>query len=375
MVRIGVIGGGQLARMMQPAAIALGLNLQVLAETENSSAHQAVTMVGDYTNLETLKSFAKTVDVITFDHEHVPVSHLKQLEDDGVLVRPGSAALIHAQNKLIMRQAMERLDLPQPSWQEIKSEKDLADFLAQHKEAVVKTPIGGYDGKGVRVVSATQQVSDWLANLESFGGSLLAEQKINFTRELSQLSARNPSGDFTTWPLVQTIQKDGVCSEVIAPAPSSIRQEIASKIAQTIAEGLGVTGVLAVELFEDETGNYLINELAMRPHNSGHFSIEGSVTSQFEQHLRAVADLPLGSTAMKTDVAVMVNLLGVDDSNGFVEHYSKVMANHPIIKFHSYEKAPRQGRKMGHLTAVGSDWKKLVADASNARDELYRGGV
>ncbi len=375
MVRIGVIGGGQLARMMQPAAIALGLNLQVLAETENSSAHQAVTMVGDYTNLETLKSFAKTVDVITFDHEHVPVSHLKQLEDDGVLVRPGSAALIHAQNKLIMRQAMERLDLPQPSWQEIKSEKDLADFLAQHKEAVVKTPIGGYDGKGVRVVSATQQVSDWLANLESFGGSLLAEQKINFTRELSQLSARNPSGDFTTWPLVQTIQKDGVCSEVIAPAPSSIRQEIASKIAQTIAEGLGVTGVLAVELFEDETGNYLINELAMRPHNSGHFSIEGSVTSQFEQHLRAVADLPLGSTAMKTDVAVMVNLLGVDDSNCFVEHYSKVMANHPIIKFHSYEKAPRQGRKMGHLTAVGSDWKKLVADASNARDELYRGGV
>lgn len=375
MVRIGVIGGGQLARMMQPAAIALGLNLQVLAETENSSAHQAVTMVGDYTNLETLKSFAKTVDVITFDHEHVPVSHLKQLEDDGVLVRPGSAALIHAQNKLIMRQAMERLDLPQPSWQEIKSEKDLADFLAQHKEAVVKTPIGGYDGKGVRVVSATQQVSDWLANLESFGGSLLAEQKINFTRELSQLSARNPSGDFTTWPLVQTIQKDGVCSEVIAPAPGSIRQEIASKIAQTIAEGLGVTGVLAVELFEDETGNYLINELAMRPHNSGHFSIEGSVTSQFEQHLRAVADLPLGSTAMKTDVAVMVNLLGVDDSNSFVEHYSKVMANHPIIKFHSYEKAPRQGRKMGHLTAVGSDWKKLVADASNARDELYRGGV
>ncbi len=375
MVRIGVIGGGQLARMMQPAAIALGLNLQVLAETENSSAHQAVTMVGDYTNLETLKSFAKTVDVITFDHEHVPVSHLKQLEDDGVLVRPGSAALIHAQNKLIMRQAMERLDLPQPSWQEIKSEKDLADFLAQHKEAVVKTPIGGYDGKGVRVVSATQQVSDWLANLESFGGSLLAEQKINFTRELSQLSARNPSGDFTTWPLVQTIQKDGVCSEVIAPAPSSIRQEIASKIAQTIAEGLGVTGVLAVELFEDETGNYLINELAMRPHNSGHFSIEGSVTSQFEQHLRAVADLPLGSTAMKTDVAVMVNLLGVDDSNCFVEHYSKVMASHPIIKFHSYEKAPRQGRKMGHLTAVGSDWKKLVADATNARDELYRWGV
>lgn len=375
MVRIGVIGGGQLARMMQPAAISLGLNLRVLAEAENSSAHQAVTMVGDYTDLETLKSFATTVDVITFDHEHVPVAHLQQLEDSGVIVRPGSAALIHAQNKLIMRQAMERLNLPQPAWKEIRSASDLTDFLAQHTEAVVKTPIGGYDGKGVRVVSSVEQVSEWLENLNRFGGSLLAEQKINFTRELSQLSARNPSGSFTTWPLVQTIQKNSICSEVIAPAPGSIKQQAASKIAQTIAEGLGVTGVLAVEMFEDESGNYLINELAMRPHNSGHFSIEGSVTSQFEQHLRAVADLPLGSTAMKSDYAVMVNLLGIDETNSFVEHYSKAMANHPAIKFHSYEKSPRQGRKMGHLTAIGSDWEQLVADALKARDQLYRGGV
>jgi 5-(carboxyamino)imidazole ribonucleotide synthase len=332
-------------------------------------------MVGDYTNLETLKSFAKTVDVITFDHEHVPVEYLKQLEDEGVLVRPGSAALIHAQNKLIMRRAMERLNLPQPSWQEITSEKDLADLLAHHQEAVVKTPIGGYDGKGVRVISAVEQVADWLGNLEKFGGSLLAEQKVNFTRELSQLSARNPSGDFTAWPLVQTIQKNGVCSEVIAPAPGPLRQQEASQIARTIAEDLGVIGVMAVEMFEDESGNYLINELAMRPHNSGHFSIEGSVTSQFEQHVRAVAGLPLGSTAMKTEHAVMINLLGVDDTNCFVEHYAKVMAQYPTIKFHSYEKSPRQGRKMGHLCAIGSDWKKLFEDASKARDELYRGGV
>jgi 5-(carboxyamino)imidazole ribonucleotide synthase len=375
MIRIGVIGGGQLARMMQPAAIALGLELRVLAESENSSAHQAASLVGDYMEFAVLEQFSKTVDVITFDHEHVPVSHLAKLEDAGVLVRPGSAALIHAQNKLIMRQAMERLGLPQPIWQEVCSENDLQTFLNDHGQAVVKTPIGGYDGKGVRVVSKTSEVADWLENLEQFGGSLLAEQKIEFKRELSQLSARNTSGEFTSWPLVQTIQQKGVCSEVIAPAPGPADFSLASKIAQTVAEGLSVTGVMAVELFEDSTGRLLINELAMRPHNSGHFSIEGSVTSQFEQHLRAVANLPLGSTEMKSEVAVMVNLLGVDDQNTFVEHYSAVMKKFPKVKFHSYEKSARAGRKMGHLTTLGTNAKETLEMTIAARDALYRGGV
>lgn len=375
MFRIGVIGGGQLARMMQPAAIALGLELRVLAETYNSSAHQAASMVGDYTDFGTLEEFSKTVDVITFDHEHVPVEHLKKLEESGVKVHPGSAALVHAQNKLMMRQAMQRLGLPQPIWKEIRSAADLSDFLADHQEAIVKTPIGGYDGKGVRVVSRVEQITDWLENIERYGGSLLAEQKIKFTRELSQLSARNSAGEFKSWPLVQTIQKDGVCSEVIAPAPGLINQLEANRIAKTIAEGLGVTGVMAVEMFEDTEGNYLINELAMRPHNSGHFSIEGSITSQFEQHLRAVANLPLGSTAMKSEFAVMVNLLGVDEQNTFVEHYPKVMTNYPEVKFHSYEKTPRRGRKMGHLTIIGSNWQELVDQTTRARAELYRGGV
>ena len=374
-MRIGVIGGGQLARMMQPAAIALGFDLKVLAEVENSSARQAASMIGDYNDFETLREFAQTVDVITFDHEHVPVEHLRKLEEAGIAVRPSSAALIHAQNKLIMRKAMQKLGLPQPIWREVQTADQLSQFIQEHGPAIVKTPIGGYDGKGVQVASSAADVAPWLDALDRFGGSLLAEQKIDFTRELSQLSARNNNGDFVAWPLVQTIQRNGVCSEVIAPAPNSASQAVAAEIAQAVAEGLGVTGVLAVELFEDQQGNLLINELAMRPHNSGHFSIEGSITSQFEQHLRAVTNLPLGSTVMKSDYAVMVNLLGVDDSNTFVEHYGAAMKSFPEAKFHSYEKSARAGRKMGHITMIGSSWQELLKQASEARELLYRGGV
>lgn len=374
MYTVGVIGGGQLARMMQPAAIALGIKLKVLAEAENSSANQATSMVGDYNKYEVLEAFSKTVDVITFDHEHVPVAHLERLQQAEVKVNPNPQALVHAQNKLLMRKAMQNLGLPQPLWQEIKSPEDLQEFLSVHDEAVVKTPIGGYDGKGVRVVTAVQEVSDWLSNLESFGGSLLAEQKISFTRELSQLSARSPSGEFAHWPLVQTVQRNGVCSEVIAPAPQPSKAKDAEEIARAVATGLNVTGVLAVELFEDQAGNLLINELAMRPHNSGHFTIEGSITSQFEQHLRAVLNLPLGDTSMKQESAVMLNLLGVDDRNTFVEHYPRAMELFPEVKFHSYEKGARLGRKMGHITLIGSDWRSLLERGNAARDILYGKG-
>lgn len=374
MYTVGVIGGGQLARMMQPAAIALGIKLKVLAEAENSSAQQATTMVGDYNKYEVLEAFSKTVDVITFDHEHVPVAHLERLQQAGVKVNPNPQALVHAQNKLLMRKAMQNLGLPQPPWQEIKSPEDLQEFLSVHDEAVVKTPIGGYDGKGVRVVTAVQEVSDWLSNLESFGGSLLVEQKISFTRELSQLSARSPSGEFAHWPLVRTVQRNGVCSEVIAPAPQPSKAKDAEEIARAVATGLNVTGVLAVELFEDQAGNLLINELAMRPHNSGHFTIEGSITSQFEQHLRAVLNLPLGETSMKQESAVMLNLLGVDDRNTFVEHYPRAMELFPEVKFHSYEKGARLGRKMGHITLIGSDWRSLLERGNAARDILYGKG-
>ena len=372
MQTVGVIGGGQLARMMQPAAIALGINLAVFAESEGSSAHGAVTKVGDYTDLAQLREFAKDVDVITFDHEHVPTELLRQLEAEGVNVRPGPAALIHAQNKLVMRKKLAELGLPQPNWAEITSPQEIEQFIGIHgPKIVVKTPIGGYDGKGVRVVSSAAEVSDWFENLESFGGSLLAEQKVDFLSEAAQLIARRPSGEAKTWPLVQTIQSGGVCSEVIAPYPSLSLSDPAADIAHSIANGLGITGVMAVEMFVLADGSLLVNELAMRPHNSGHFSIEGSNTSQFEQHLRAVLDLPLGDTGMRGGFAVMVNLLGVDDKNSFYEHYPTAMARYPSVSFHLYQKTARLGRKMGHLTVLGSNHEELLETGREARSLIY----
>ena len=375
-LRVGAIGGGQLARMMTPPAIHLGLEFRVLAEVQGSSAAMAATQVGDYNQLDVVAEFAKTVDVITFDHEHVPLSILEVLEASGTSVQPPSKALAFAQNKLHMRQRLSLLGLPMPAWSEIKTAAELDAFIAnQGGVAILKTPIGGYDGKGVRVVRSSTDAGDWLQNIENFGGSLLAEEKVDFVRELAQLSARSVSEEFLAWPLVETQQVDGVCSVVIAPAPNASEAVLkqTAEIAKTVADGLGVTGVLAVEMFEARDGRILINELAMRPHNSGHFTIEGSVTSQFEQHLRAVLGLPLGSTEMRATHAVMVNLLGVDESSTFVEHFEKAMAKHPSAKLHTYGKSARQGRKMGHVTVVADDLDFALAEAKGAAAVLLQG--
>lgn len=371
MYSVGVIGAGQLARMMQVPAIELGIDLKVFAEAEGASAALSASRVGDYTDFDQLLDFAKSVDVITFDHEHVPAALLRKLESQGLSVRPGPAALIHAQNKLTMRKKLSELGLPQPAWLAARTVQDVASFLSGHgPEIVVKTPIGGYDGKGVRVISEVSEVRDWLENLENLGGELLLEQKVDFSRELAQLCARRPSGEFSTWQVVETRQAQGVCSEVISPAPNADGAKTA-EIAKRISEGLGVIGVMAVELFETVSGEILVNELAMRPHNSGHFSIEGSQTSQFEQHLRAVLDLPLGSTKPTAPHAVMLNLLGVDDQNDFVSRYPKAMREFPDVSFHNYQKSARKGRKMGHLTAIGDDQETLLRNAQAARAALY----
>jgi 5-(carboxyamino)imidazole ribonucleotide synthase len=369
--RVGVIGGGQLARMMIVPAINLGIEIKVLSESENSSASLATTIVGDYTDSATVAAFAKSVDVITFDHEHVPLHILESLEAAGVSVQPPSKALAHAQNKLVMRSALEKIGVPNPSWRAVSSADQLQSFIAEFgPEVIVKTPIGGYDGKGVRVVSQVEEVADWLEakKLQSLGGELLVEQKVSFTRELAQLCVRNPSGEIKSWPVVETRQENGVCSEVLAPAPNLSDELVqqAREIAELICNSLSVTGNLAVEMFETSDGKLLVNELAMRPHNSGHFSIEGATTSQFENHLRAVLDLPLGDTAMP-QAAVMVNLLGVSDQVDFVDNYPELMKAFPSAKVHSYGKSPRIGRKLGHITVVGQNLDAALATATAAR--------
>lgn len=374
--RVGAIGGGQLARMMGDSAALAGVDFAVLAEAEGSSAQAFASTTGDYNQLSVVEQFAKTVDVITFDHEHVPLEVLRALEADSVSVQPPSKALAFAQNKLKMRQRLSTLNLPMPVWREIKSADDLNEFIESvGGVAILKTPIGGYDGKGVRVVRSVADAQDWLDNIDNFGGSLLAEEKVDFVRELAQLSARSISAEFAAWPLVETRQVAGVCSVVIAPAPNASSEilERCEQIARAIAEDLGVTGVLAVEMFEARDGRILINELAMRPHNSGHFSIEGSATSQFEQHLRAVAGLPLGPTNLVAGHAVMVNLLGTGETNTFVEHFALAAERHPAAHLHAYGKSAREGRKMGHVTVVADDLDFALSEANAAAAVLLQG--
>lgn len=372
-VRVGVIGGGQLARMMVPPAIHLGLEISVLAETEGMSAARAADMVGDYRDPETVYAFAETVDVVTFDHEHVPHDILNELERRGKAVHPRPHALQYAQDKILMREKLAELGVPIPAWAAVADEDALQAFIDENGgRAVVKTARGGYDGKGVRVVSHADEVRDWFAALaeDARGGYLLVEELVDFTRELAQLIARRPSGETRAWPLVETIQRDGVCDVVLAPAPVSdpATAAEAARIGAIVAEGVDATGVLAVEMFETRDGRVLVNELAMRPHNSGHFSIEGSITSQFEQHLRAVTDLPLGDPAMAAPFAVMVNVLGGPAEGPMPVRYPAVLAAHPAAKIHSYGKLPRPGRKVGHVTVVGDSLEEARAEARAAAD-------
>jgi 5-(carboxyamino)imidazole ribonucleotide synthase len=362
LVRIGVIGAGQLARMMISPAVELGIELRVFGEREGESADLAVTQRGSFTDAADVLRFAETVDVVTFDHEHVPQDVLAALSAAGVPMHPSPAALVFAQDKIAMRERLSALGLPVPDWKAVESAAQLDAFIAEHGgRCVVKTPRGGYDGKGVRLVTAAHEVADWFDN-----GPLLAEELIEFRRELSQLLARRPSGEVATWPVVESVQRDGVCAEVIAPAPNSRGKiaEVAVEIATSIAENLDVTGVLAVELFETTDDRLVINELAMRPHNSGHFSIDGSRTSQFEQHLRAVLDLPLGATDAREPWTVMVNVLGgVPDLAG---RYAAALADQPGVKLHFYGKESRPGRKVGHVTATGKDLDEVVYRARAA---------
>lgn len=365
--RIGVIGGGQLARMLAPAAEALGVRFSVLAETADAPATQVINevTVGDYTDYPTLKAFAETVDVITFDHEHVPPEHLQALVEAGHAVRPGPDALIFAQDKIRMRRRMDELGLPNPAWAEITSAADVEEFAARvGYPFILKTPRGGYDGKGVRVIDSLDEAVEWLNEVPQ----LLAEEKVDFTRELAVMVGRSPMGQTAVWPVVETWQQNGVCKEAIAPAPD-LADEKARAITEailTVAGTLEVTGVMAMEMFETAEG-FLINEFAMRPHNTGHWTQDGAVTSQFEQHLRAVLDLPLGSPAAREDVSVMVNILGADNEDLY-QPYLHVMAHDPAVKVHLYGKGVRPGRKVGHVNAYGDDRQLVLARARHAAD-------
>ncbi|WP_036553959.1 5-(carboxyamino)imidazole ribonucleotide synthase [Nocardiopsis sp. CNT312] len=371
--RVGMVGGGQLSRMTHQAGIALGIDFSVLAADPRDSAARVCgdVVLGDDRGLEDVLAFAKACDVVTFDHEHVPEPVLRAVEEAGGLLRPGRRALRFAQDKIVMRTRMAELGAPSPAWRAVSAPEHVNAFADEHGWPIVlKAARGGYDGKGVWIADGPEEAAGVLARATAEGVPLLAEEKVGFRRELAVQVARSPHGQVAVYPVVETVQRDGICHEVIAPA-HGLDEEKATRAQQTaieIAHALDVTGVLAVEMFET-SGSVLVNELAMRPHNSGHWTIDGAVTSQFEQHLRAVANLPLGAPGTVAPYTVMANVLGGADPDVY-GRYLHVMAKDPGVKVHMYGKDVRPGRKIGHVTVTGDDHRDLLARARDAADYL-----
>jgi 5-(carboxyamino)imidazole ribonucleotide synthase len=370
---VGMVGAGQLARMTHQAAIALGQSLRVLAADPDDGAALVAADVhlGHHTDLAALRSFAAGCEVVTFDHEHVPTEHLRALAAEGVNVLPGPDALLHAQDKQVMRTRLTALGVPSPRWAPVSTVEDIGAFAAGEWPVVLKATRGGYDGRGVWVVGSMAEA----AAVVDSGVPLIVEERVRLVRELSAVVARSPYGQVAAWPVVETVQEDGICVEVLAPAPD-LGEELAvaaQELAIRIATALDVVGVLAVELFETSAG-LVVNELAMRPHNSGHWTIEGAVTSQFEQHLRAVLDYPLGATTAVAPAVCMVNVLGGEPGGmSFDERLHHLLAAEPRARVHLYGKAVRPGRKIGHVTVVGDDMADVRRRARNAARWLVDG--
>ncbi|MFE9242609.1 5-(carboxyamino)imidazole ribonucleotide synthase [Nocardiopsis sp. NPDC006938] len=376
--RVGMVGGGQLSRMTHQAGIGLGVDFSVLAADPADSAALVCgdVTLGDDKGLDDVLAFAKAHDVVTFDHEHVPEPVLRAVEEAGGLLRPGRDALRFAQDKLRMRTRMAELDAPCPRWRAVTTLEHVTGFAEGTGDGgtgwpvVLKAARGGYDGKGVWVVDGPEEAREVVDRAAAEDVPLLVEEKVDFSRELAVQVARSPHGQVAVYPVVETVQRGGICHEVIAPAPGldEDRALRAQKLAIEIAHALDVTGVLAVELFET-ADDVVVNELAMRPHNSGHWSIEGARTSQFEQHLRAVLNLPLGSPRTNAPYTVMANLLGGEDPEVY-RRYLHVMAKDPEVKVHFYGKDVRPGRKIGHVTVMGDDYEDLLERARDAASYL-----
>lgn len=375
---VGIIGGGQLARMMHQAAISLGITVRLLAEGPDVSAAQVIAdvTVGDYTDPATLEAFAAGCDVITFDHEHVPTSILHTLEQRGIAVRPGPDALVHAQDKAIMRARMAAIGAPNPTWRVCADADELRAFGDEIGWPIIaKTSRGGYDGKGVWKIDGPDGVAEPFANMKQVSAGehvvIVAEEFVAFARELSALVVRSPSGQAAAYPISESVQTNGICTETLTPAPglSDAAAVGAQQLALRIAHDLGVVGMLAVELMERADGSVVVNELAMRPHNTGHWTIDAAQTSQFENHIRAVLDLPLGEPGLRAPVAVMANVLGGDEADltGALLH---CFARDRELRVHLYGKQVRPGRKVGHVTTFGDDLDVVRRRAAHAAGYL-----
>jgi 5-(carboxyamino)imidazole ribonucleotide synthase len=373
--RVGVIGAGQLARMMGEAAPGLGLHVTVLsASTEEPAVSTcAEVVIGDPKDPEALEHLASSVDVITFDHELVDLGQIEALEAEGVLVRPSASALRYAVDKAHQRRNFLAAGRPGPRFVVVNSSSDpqLATFLdSLGAPPVLKAARGGYDGRGVLFPEGRAETLAAVDEL-SRSGEVLVEERLELLSEVAQLVARAVDGSLAIYPLVTTVQHDAMCVEVRFPAETlQAYAQRAEEIAEQIASLIDAVGIVAIEFFVTSRG-LVVNEVALRPHNSGHWTIEGARTSQFANHLLAVAGRPLGDPSPVAANAVMVNIVGAERPSS-PDAASAV----PGVFVHDYGKSWRPGRKLGHVTVLGDDahathvtaWRGAVAYGTRTRE-------
>jgi 5-(carboxyamino)imidazole ribonucleotide synthase len=384
---IGFVGAGRLARMAGEAASALGLSTAVLATRAGDAACDVASevLIGSPFVEGDMRALAERCRVITFDHEQVDLTIVAALEREGVAVRPGAAALEMAVDKAHMRTVLDAAGVPVPTYRLVDAGPDaleaVTSFAAEHGWPVVlKSARGGYDGKGVWPVpdpGAARDVLHPLASDRDGASQIVVEELVPLDAELAVVVARTPSGSSGAWPAVETAQVGGVCREVLVPGRLDRHVvEAAGALAQKVAEIAGSVGVMAVELFWSG-GRLLVNEVATRPHNSGHWTMEGAVTSQFENHVRAVLDLPLGATSAQHAQVASVNVFGGstgEDPACLVARGLAVEGAH----VHLYGKEAKPGRKLGHVTVCGGDpqlvrtraWSAAVALGTPVPEEL-----
>lgn len=373
---VGMVGAGQLARMTHQAAVDLDVDLVVLAESPGDPAVRAGAraVIGSPNDADALLRLAAEVDVVTFDHEHVPTALARALESSHVAVRPSADALVMAQDKLRAREGFGAAGLPVPAFTALGADPaaEVSAFASAHGWPVVlKARRGGYDGKGVAVARGIDDLGAVLQRLA--GAELLVEAHVDIAQEVAVVGARSPSGGWAAYPVVATLQHDGICHELFMPA--RLAPDVASaatSLARSVAERIDAVGIIAVELFLTRAGDLVVNEIALRPHNSGHATIEGAVTSQFHNHLRAVLDWPLGDTSLRAPAAAMANVLGPGDGSDPRARLREALAV-PGASVHLYGKTAAAGRKLGHVTALGAGPDEAL-DAARRGARILMGG-
>ncbi|MDO8265388.1 MAG: 5-(carboxyamino)imidazole ribonucleotide synthase [Candidatus Saccharibacteria bacterium] len=369
---IGIVGGGQLGRMLTLAALPLGFNVVVLNPSSGSPASQvgAQEIIGDLYDESALIKLADMADYLTVEIEHLDADILDVLASQGKQINPAPKTIRLIQDKFLQKEFLHKAGIPVAPFEDIDDKKSAQKALKYFRgKMLLKTKHGAYDGRGNMVIN---RASDIEKAFDTFSNKqLYAEGYVPFTKELAVMVAKSSKGEVAIYPIVETIQERNICIEVQAPAQISDKQrKDAEKIAMKVARLLDGAGTFGIEMFLTENGKVIVNEIAPRVHNSGHYTMEASRTSQFEQHIRAIAGLPLGDTSMVVPAAVMINILGDREGPTKLQGLIDVLAN-PHVSVHLYGKSPTKiDRKMGHITATGKTVNEARKRAKLARQQL-----